>query len=209
MPGSGPTCNSMWQAEIDSLDAGRVQGIRVRRGNSLMSHADVLESLSLERQFRTFFNRLLAGSPFDACFWETPPVTRQGVGQTFECVLVDAPALAGVKADAGTFSRYFPHSEDGVAGFPNLGRDAWLVAPCPRGPLHVYAHLAVFARGAPSEQQQAFWKGVGDAVRDRLGDRPLWLSTSGLGVFWLHVRLDSSPKYYTWQPYRLAVREGH
>mmetsp|Transcript_9405 Transcript_9405/g.21189 ORF Transcript_9405/g.21189 Transcript_9405/m.21189 type:complete len:541 (+) Transcript_9405:444-2066(+) len=27
---------------------------------------------------------------------------------------------------------------------------------------------------------------------------PVWLSTSGMGVPWLHVRLDSSPKYYTY-----------
>jgi hypothetical protein len=198
----------MWQAEVDPLDAGRVQGIRIRHGASLLSYADVLESLTQEADFRAFFNRLLAGSPYEACFWETPPVTRQSIGQTFECVLVDAPGLAGVTADAGTFSRYFSQTEDTVAGFPNLGRDAWLIAPCPRGPLHVYAHLAAFVRGAPAEQQQAFWERVGDAVRDRLGSKPLWLSTSGLGVYWLHARLDSTPKYYTWQPYRQILRKG-
>lgn len=31
---------------------------------------------------------------------------------------------------------------------------------------------------------------------------PLWVSTSGLGVSWLHVRLDSRPKYYTYAPYK-------
>jgi hypothetical protein len=29
----------------------------------------------------------------------------------------------------------------------------------------------------------------------------MWLSTSGLGVAWLHIRLDSTPKYYQHQPY--------
>ncbi len=28
------------------------------------------------------------------------------------------------------------------------------------------------------------------------------VSTNGLGVAWLHVRLDTRPKYYTFQPYR-------
>jgi len=32
--------------------------------------------------------------------------------------------------------------------------------------------------------------------------RRTWLSTSGLGVGWLHVRLDSRPKYYTYEPYK-------
>ena len=28
-------------------------------------------------------------------------------------------------------------------------------------------------------------------------DRSVWLSTSGMGVSWLHVRIDQVPKYYT------------
>ncbi|MDF9799652.1 hypothetical protein OKW21_004915 [Catalinimonas alkaloidigena] len=28
------------------------------------------------------------------------------------------------------------------------------------------------------------------------------MSTSGLGVYWLHIRLDSRPKYYQFDPYR-------
>jgi hypothetical protein len=34
---------------------------------------------------------------------------------------------------------------------------------------------------------------------------PLWLSTAGQGVFWLHVRLDRYPKYYNHAPYRHAA----
>ena len=39
----------------------------------------------------------------------------------------------------------------------------------------------------------------GAALRGRrlLGrQKKVWMSTSGLGVYWLHVRLDSRPKYY-------------
>jgi len=31
---------------------------------------------------------------------------------------------------------------------------------------------------------------------------PTWLSTAGGGVAWLHVRLDTRPKYYRYNPYR-------
>jgi hypothetical protein len=30
----------------------------------------------------------------------------------------------------------------------------------------------------------------------------LWLSTAGMGVSWLHVRLDSSLKYYGYKPFK-------
>jgi len=89
-----------------------------------------------------------------------------------------------------------------VASFPNLGGDATLIAPCPDAAAGPYPHLAAFCRRAPKRQLLAFWKAVGEALADSLSARPLWLSTSGLGVAWLHARLDSTPKYYTHAPYR-------
>ena len=191
----------MWQADSELLDAGHVQRIHVRQGMTRLDYAGVLEGLALDTDFCLFFSRLLADAPFAAYFWETPPVTQENAGQPFECVLVDSPVLAGVAADAGAFAAYFSRETGDVAVFPNLGRDACLVAPCPRGPQAAYAHLAAFVRSAPDTQQQAFWKSVGGQARRRLSGRPLWLSTSGLGVYWLHARLDTVPKYYTYRPY--------
>jgi len=41
------------------------------------------------------------------------------------------------------------------------------------------------------------------AVGDGANDIPM-LSTAGMGVYWLHVRLDTRPKYYQHTPYRDA-----
>ena len=67
-----------------------------------------------------------------------------------------------------------------------------------------YGHLAAFVREAPREQVHALWARVGELVLERVSNVPLWLSTAGGGVAWLHVRLDSRPKYYTHAPYRRA-----
>ncbi len=83
-----------------------------------------------------------------------------------------------------------------------LGRDAILVVPCSEAPPEAYGHLAAFSRDAPAEQQHAFWKLVGESVASRLSTKPVWLSTAGAGVSWLHVRLDDRPKYYGHAPYR-------
>ncbi|KAL7575598.1 hypothetical protein ACA910_020166 [Epithemia clementina (nom. ined.)] len=32
-------------------------------------------------------------------------------------------------------------------------------------------------------------------------NQPVWLSTSGMGIAWLHMRLDQVPKYYTYTPF--------
>ena len=55
---------------------------------------------------------------------------------------------------------------------------------------------------APKTQQQALWQAVSKAVEEQICGRPLWLNTAGGGVAWLHVRLDSTPKYYQFAPYR-------
>lgn len=89
-----------------------------------------------------------------------------------------------------------------MVAFPNLGKDAILVVPCPRGSPSAYGHLAAFVRQAPKDQTHALWALVGDAMVQRLGTKPVWLSTAGAGVSWLHVRLDDSPKYYGHAPYR-------
>jgi hypothetical protein len=93
----------------------------------------------------------------------------------------------------------------GVVTFPNLGGDAALVVPCAIAPLSAYGHIAAFVREAPEAQRHALWQAVGSALEDRLDPRPIWLSTSGLGVSWIHVRLDSHPKYYQYGPYRISA----
>jgi hypothetical protein len=189
-----------WQAEREPLDSGRVQRLRIRCGRIGLDFAGWLDALARDAVFRAGFNTMLADAPFAGFFWEMPGLTRADLNRPYECVVVDSPALAGMAADAAAFSGHFTERDD-VAEFSSLGQDAWLVAPCPHGPREACAHLAAFVRGAPVTQQQVFWQRVAVAVQARLCDRPLWLSTSGLGVCWLHARLDSASKYYTWQPY--------
>ncbi|MFE4105063.1 DUF6940 family protein, partial [Almyronema epifaneia] len=60
-------------------------------------------------------------------------------------------------------------------------------------------------RSAPTQQVHALWATVGRRASQLLneqGRQPLWISTSGLGVYWLHVRLDTFPKYYRHLPYQ-------
>ncbi len=97
-------------------------------------------------------------------------------------------------------------SSNGVVAFPNLSRDAILVVPCPdpNSLLSAYGHLGPFVRHAPQPQQHALWQRVAETMHQRLGTAPVWLSTAGAGVSWLHVRLDDRPKYYGYEPYRQA-----
>ena len=193
-----------YSTDVQQLDEGRVLRFRLLRDGEPLSFSDVMTRWQNDQAFRRFFISVLAGAPFPAYFWETPPVTRTTMTQEFEFVLVDSKSLYGVHTDQQAFSNHFASAEPGasVIEFPNLGGDATLVVPCPVGPLSAYSQISTFTHQAPDDQQHQLWIMVGAALERQLGAQAIWISTSGLGIYWLHIRLDSSPKYYTHEPYR-------
>lgn len=165
-------------------------------------------------------NKVIASTPFQAVYFETPPVTATlaSLQQPMEFVLVDAPQLdqaaSNHRPDVDAFGEPFAAaaSEYGAV-FANLGGDAVLVAPKPllaeQEDLACYIHLASFVRRAPPHQVAALWSMVVQAYLDQLTkerQQPVWFSTSGLGIFWLHFRLDTVPKYYSFEPYKSSSR---
>jgi len=189
-----------WSAEQEALKVDELYHYTLRSDEHSLSHADVYRLWFESETFREFYCDLLADSVLEAYFWECAPVTMGTQDKPFEFVLNNAPALAGIQAEPGAFRAYF--TTDEVVAFENPGRDACLVAPCPLGDEVNYAHLAAFVRGAPRRQRLALWQKTGAAMLDLVGHERRWLSTSGLGVYWLHLRIDRYPKYYTYAPYR-------
>lgn len=193
-----------WTATTHRRSDGRVQHHTLHENGSPASFAAVLEDLSRGRECGRLLSSLLSRAPFEAFFFETPPWTLGSVRLPFEFVLVDAPDLVRVTPQQGVFQAHFRRADPGeeVVSFASLGGDAVLVVPCMRVPAPAYSHLATFVREAPAAQQDALWRRVGVELQQQLGEQPRWLSTSGLGVSWLHVRIDRTPKYYTHAPYR-------
>ena len=180
-----------------------VHHYRAFRGDHQLSYGEVLALWQGDEAFVDCFAQTMVDTPFSAYRWETPPIRAGILDLAFEYVLLDAPYLQGA-ADRAAYARYFSLDEQctGVVVFDNLGRDATLIAPTPTG--SDYPHLAQFMRSAPVMQIRALWRTVADTALARLSDRPLWISTAGGGVYWLHVRLDARPKYYGHQAYRSA-----
>jgi hypothetical protein len=181
---------------------GRILKVVIDLDSSPVSYAEILRRWQQDAEFRSWFIALLADAPYSAFRWETPPITTATANQPFEFVLLDSPGLA-TRPDSEAFTEHFERATaNGIVEFLNLGRDAILIVPCPKGPLSAYGHLAAFIRQAPEPQRHALWELAGAAMQRRLGPKPVWLSTAGAGVSWLHVRLDDRPKYYGYTPYR-------
>ena len=195
--------NAVWRIDRAQADHETHVWAGVTVADRGATFKEVWQAWQSDEAFRDFWIASLRGNPFDAWCWECPPVSEQNRSRPFECVFVSSPSLSHMTPEPDVFAEHF-HAKQGAVKFGNLGGDALLVAPCPTGPGDEYAHLATFTRSAPAKQQHAFWKAVGDAMAARLDAAPTWLSTAGHGVAWLHVRLDSTPKYYRHVEYRRA-----
>jgi hypothetical protein len=193
--------DSSWTALSGELP--KVKGVRVdvNYKSRPATFAEVIHAWQYDTRFRSWFNSLLSHAPYEAFRWETPAVSASNISRPFECVLLDSPGLK-VPADSQAFAKQFIAKDENVVTFPNLGGDAILAVPCPIADQSAYSHLAAFVRNAPESQRQALWKAVGVAMQGRIGKKPVWLSTAGAGVSWLHVRLDDRPKYYGFASYR-------
>lgn len=190
----------MWSiAEIDSSNQNIKFGIL--EDGSPISNRNFLELLRDSQPFRKFYNRFLADTDYDAFFWENKPMTDQKLGDDYECNILNSNFLAGRSPDAQTFRQYFDENKK-VVTFPNLGNDAELIVPCPQNENACYTHIGSFVRKADDDQIDEFWRVTGHEAHRAIGSKPKWLSTSGLGVFWLHARIDTIPKYYQTKEYK-------
>jgi hypothetical protein len=154
----------------------------------------------------------------EAIFWECAPVKYDNYdSKPFEFVLISAPSLAKRTVDpeafGNQFRRFFSSTvqrEDEVISFENLGKDATLVVPYPSksvSDVQYFTHLSSFVQQGNPLQVAKLWKMVGEKFEEAIlssetSNHWLWLSTSGLGVSWLHVRIDLVPKYYNYGSYK-------
>ena len=191
----------MWDWPCECLDE-HTRRFSVASGARLLSWGEVLALWTENCEFADEFNSVLADAPWGAFRWETPPLLQKDRERPFEFVLINSPELPRM-ADPSAFAEHFRGAGNrATVRFSNLGGDAELIVPCPLADQAVYPHLGRFVRAAPQWQIRALWHEVGLAMECRIGDGPVWLSTAGSGVAWLHVRLDERPKYYVHAPYR-------
>jgi hypothetical protein len=57
-----------------------------------------------------------------------------------------------------------------------------------------YGHLSQFSRSSTLDLQTLLWRRVFSIAKD--AGKPMYISTDGRTVPWLHVRIEDNPKYY-------------
>jgi len=139
---------------------------------------------------------------FKTIFFNCPPVTMADLDNVFEVAILNAPDLDGITTDVHTFKNKFV-DKTMVTSFKNINGDAVLVCPVPKKdqPEEIYSSLGPFIQSAGIEQQTAFWCLVAKDLDTLISERTVWLNTAGTAVSFLHMRLDSRPKYYKYMKF--------
>ena len=197
--------SSTWTASRSA--SGGTELIKLFQNEEQLTFSAFFRLLQGDQDFAGWYTDLLKSSPFTSYFWEHPPLTTSRFACGVEFVMIDAPILGRMRPNTDAFRSHF--AGENVVTFRNLGGDALLIAPSLGDSSPGYAHLATFLHEAPASQVHAIWQCVGQTISKCLTDKPIWLSTSGLGIAWLHIRLDSSPKYYQHQPYKIRPTAEH
>lgn len=175
--------------------------------NHLITFKEGLDLFQTNENFVNNFINELKSIEMKAFYWECSPLTLDNLNKPFEFMIIKAKLYD--KPDFTSFKQYFENcGKDSITSFLNVNGDATLIVPCP---IYVnsnylnYVHLAEFIRNAPTQQIHSLFKRIGRKTLGHLQRNPankkIWLSTAGGGVPWLHIRLDSIPKYIHWQPY--------
>jgi len=172
-----------------------------------VTFAEAIGLYSSSREFSRAVVTVMKEAEMKAFFWEHPPLSAATREADYEFILAPAPSLEGITANSKAFDEHLTGLGGAPSAFTNLGGDSLLVAPSvmPGTEESSYAHIGSFVHGAPEEQVLALMQAVGQKIErccEKVGHAPIYVSTSGLGVPWLHVRLDPRPKYYTHMPYK-------
>jgi hypothetical protein len=195
-----------WHCTSHALELDRGTRFTVRDAVGFVTFGHALELLESSAKFRDCLSQTIARTKYPKIRWETPPVTIQSLDRSFEFVLMNSSDL-GESPEPEVFREYFESQpiEVQVLAVPNLGRTARLIVPREMVSAENYAHFKIFLCGAPKEQIHELWRCVAYTAKQELSNQPLWISTAGGGVNWLHVRLEHEPKYYSYRPFANAA----
>ena len=158
------------------------------------------------RKFQKEFINILKNSPYNSYYFQTPNI--RSLNDPIEFVLIKSETLHKKTADWTKYKEYMkrkPRNRTSLS-FDNLSGNTKLVVPFNKKENIKYGHLKDFILNASKEEIRDILLKVGEEVENYknnsiTNEKPLFLSTHGDGVPWLHFRIESSPIYYLYKPY--------
>lgn len=158
--------------------------------------------------FNHFFTNIINECIFTDYFFECPGITLHKLySQIFEFRLINH-SKSFPSTDLTAFEdQKKKNKSKSILVFGNLSQTSILIIPNKKqkSDFKIYNSIGNFLKGGTNKQINLLFSQIGVTLEKLLQDnhgKKVWLSTHGLGVHWLHFRLDFSPKYYQTDCYK-------
>lgn len=155
------------------------------------------EKLISSENFRNEIINIFIDSQFTDVFWEFPQYSANTSNNLAEFMLIESFPFG--QADSSSFAEHLKNKEDNqVVIFKNLSGDTKLIAINSHNTGNqTFCHIMEFMKKTSYENKHNLLIKIGkEMIIYTNSTKPVYLSTHGHGVPWLHVRICSKPKYY-------------
>lgn len=145
-------------------------------------------------------------------FLEFPVLCKETEEKPFLFVFTPTDAFEGKTAKSAAFDRAFEKDTESIIRFQNVSGDGLLVCPRPRDESREdCGHLMdyMLSKKEPHSRKIDLLQKVAETALSMYEtSERVYVSTSGLGVPWLHFRVFPAPKYYVWKEHDDDVGGG-
>ncbi len=150
--------------------------------------------LSKNKTFRSTCTQILQSVPYPDYVWYLCKIGKGCEVNPFKFTVKQT--VFDCKEDPKTFDAV--NFDKSMNIIPNLSKNALLLVPkYLKTEKRCYSSISKFMRYGPPNQVDDFWKALADILTYPVN---AWISTHGHGVCYLHLRIDSQPKYLNWVP---------
>lgn len=129
-------------------------------------------------------------------FWETS-VAKDGDESRYRVKTKSAARALPMTlpADTSAFKKHLKNKKSPVS-FLSKSNPPTLLVVLPNTGKN-FSHIGTFYASSTLTEKRALWKKVAIELEKKLNKSGMvYVSTHGLGVAWLHIRLSGTPKYY-------------
>ena len=170
--------------------------------NIPISFGDAMKLLNMNKSFRSLVAEAFKRVPFKHYMFGFTKINSEADKRNpFKIFFKNSPEFKNITADPEPFLQYFQDSKKKWTKFLNIGRDTLLLVPCPpkaQPNYEYYKSIGDYVENHSSKDFEEVLKNIG-YIASRL-KAPMYINTHGFGVHWLHIRIDTKPKYCTWFP---------
>ncbi len=168
-----------------------------------ISAYEFFQNLSKSKEFRNDLIQKFKDSKYENVLWEFPPYSSSTKNNKAEFVIIGSAIFPPSNPQA--FADQFNETNEinkSVVVFDNISGDCKLISPVPDIMNDKYmGHIMSQIKYGNTDTTHQLLKTLGDIVSAYNNDKPLYVSTHGYGVPWLHLRLCDKPKYYHQKEY--------